>query len=215
MRKGTKPYFITLEGIEGSGKTTQIANIISFFEDHGLAIVATREPGGTEIADKIRHILVESHGEPVAPLAELFLYNAARIQHLAHVIRPALAKGKIVVCDRFADATIAYQAYGRQLPLGMVTQVDAWATANLLPDLTYLLDCAPETGLERSLARIEQEGSRESRFEEEDLAFHERVREGYLELARHQKDRFIVIDASQEPDQVRDAICADLAKRFE
>ena len=215
MRKAAKPYFITLEGIEGSGKTTQLANIIEYLDKRGLAAVSTREPGGTEIADKIRHILVESHGEPVDPVAELFLYNAARVQHLLHVIRPALAKGKIVVCDRFTDSTVAYQHYGRGLDLGMVTQVNAWATQGLTPDLTYYLDCEPKLGLNRSQARLHKDGSRESRFEAESLAFHTRVRTAFLDLARRQKNRFVVIDASLEPEQVRESILQDLAKRFE
>jgi dTMP kinase len=214
MRKTAKPYFITLEGIEGSGKTTQLANIIDYLDHRGLAAVSTREPGGTEIADKIRHLLVESHGEPVDPLAELFLYDAARVQHLLHVIRPALAKGKIVVCDRFTDSTIAYQHYGRGLDLGMVTQVNSWATNGLKPDLTYYLDCEPEIGLARSRERLNKDASPENRFEAESLDFHTRVRTGFLELAQRQKNRFVVIDASQNPEEVHDAIVVDLDRRF-
>lgn len=214
MRKSAKPYFITLEGIEGSGKTTQLANIIEYLDQKGLAAVSTREPGGTEIADKIRHILVESHGEPVDPVAEVFLYNAARVQHLLHVIRPALAKGKIVVCDRFTDSTVAYQHYGRGLDLGMVTQVNAWATQGLTPDLTYYLDCEPQIGLTRSQKRLDKEESPETRFENEAIEFHQRVRTGFLDLARRQKNRFVVIDAGKDVEPVWAAIEADLESRF-
>lgn len=202
MRKRTKPCFITLEGTEGSGKSSQLGRIVEFFQERGEAVIATREPGGTEIADQIRRILVEAHGETLEPMAELLLYNASRIQHLSHVVRPALAEGKTVLCDRYTDATIAYQAYGRQLPLGTVGQINDWATGGLKPDLTLLLDCDPKIGIERSMNRLQAEASRETRFEEEALAFHQRVRKGYLELADHQKDRFAIIDANSTPDDV-------------
>ena len=214
MRKLAAPCFITLEGIEGSGKTSQIANITEFFGQRGIPIQATREPGGTEIADRIRRLLVEPHTEPLEPMAELLLYSAARNQHVARVIQPALAAGQIVLCDRFTDSTIAYQHYGRGIDLGTVTQVNAWATDGLSPDLTVYLDCDPEIGLERSKDRLDKADSPETRFEAESLEFHNRVRTGFLELARHQKDRIVVIDAAAEPATVAAQIQAELAKRF-
>jgi len=215
MRKLTKPYFITLEGVEGSGKSSQIDSIIKYLEGRGVEVLATREPGGTELADKIRRLLVEPHQEPLKPLAELLLYNAARLQHVTQVLRPALNAGRSVVCDRYTDATVAYQAYGRQLPLGQVTQVNEWATEGLHPDLTFLLDCPPALGLERSRARLQAESSQETRFETEELVFHERVRAGYLELAERQKERFVIIDASQTSDQVSTALLQTLEERLE
>lgn len=202
MRKLPKPYFITLEGIEGSGKTSQIANIINYFSEKGESVVASREPGGTEIADQIRKILVEQQSEPMEPMAELLLYNASRAQHLSQVIRPALEEGRTVICDRFTDATVAYQAYGRRLHLGTVKQINDWATGGLTPNLTLLLDCPAEIGLERSRVRLSMEGSLEGRFEAETLKFHENVRNGYLEIAARQKERMVVIDASRTEDEV-------------
>ena len=206
MRKLSRPYFISLEGVEGAGKTSQLANIIDFFTKKDISVIATREPGGTELADRIRKILVEPQREALDPLSELLLYNAARVQHLRDVIRPALAEGQSVICDRFTDATIAYQAYGRELPLGQVKQICDWATDGLEPDLTFLLDCPPAEGLARSRQRLAAEGSEEGRFEEEALAFHERVRQGYLEIAARQKDRMHVIDATQEPATVSEQL---------
>lgn len=214
MRKLTKPYFLTIEGVEGAGKTSQVSNIISYFEKRGDELLATREPGGTYVADQIRTLLVESHGENLEPLSELLLYNAARIQHLKRVVRPALAAGQSVLCDRYTDATVAYQAYGRELSLGTVSQINDWATAGLMPDLTLVLDCPPDIGLARSKARLAQEGSQEDRFEEEALAFHERVRQGYLELAEHQKERMVVIDATPSADEVTEAIHKVLEARL-
>ncbi len=215
MRKLSKPCFITLEGVEGAGKSSQVANIIKYFEDSGDSILATREPGGTLIADEIRRLLVESHDEPLAPLAELLLYNASRVQHLQQCIRPALAAGSSVLCDRYTDATVAYQSYGRHLSLGTVTQLNELATDGLTPDLTLLFDCPPELGLARSKSRLAAEASREDRFETEALAFHERVRAGYLEIAARQKDRMFIIDASQDATEVWEQIQKVFTDRIE
>jgi dTMP kinase len=215
MRKLSKPVFITIEGIEGSGKTSQIANIIHYFAEKGESVTASREPGGTEIADQIRKILVEPHQETLEALAELLLYNAARVQHLTQVIQPSLSDGQTVICDRFTDATIAYQAYGRKLPLGTVTQINDLATGGLNPDLTFLLDCTPEIGLERSLTRLAMEKSPEGRFEAEALSFHKSVRNGYLEIAARQKDRIVVIDATGTENEIWEAIKKVLDERID
>ncbi|MDD2335404.1 MAG: dTMP kinase, partial [Geobacteraceae bacterium] len=160
-------YFITFEGIEGCGKSTQ-ADILSreLQVETGCQVVATREPGGCPIANKIRAILLDADNSALVPLAELLLYAAARAQHMAEVIRPALAEGKIVLCDRFTDATTAYQGYGRSLDLALIENLAQLATGGLTPDLTILLDCPEEVGISRAMARINAtSGAREERFE--------------------------------------------------
>lgn len=166
----------------------------------------TREPGGTKLADRIRQLLVETQAEALEPTAELLLYNAARCQHLARVIRPALAAGQVVVCDRFADATVAYQGHGRGLSLEMIAQLNRWSCGDLQPDLTLLLDCEPQQGLARSIARLEQQDSKEGRFEKEALDFHRRVRSGYLKIAKQEPNRVVVIDANKSVGEVFAAI---------
>jgi dTMP kinase len=191
-------YFITLEGIEGCGKSTQ-AELLSreLHAETGCQVVATREPGGCPIANKIRAILLDADNRELVPLAELLLYAAARAQHVAEVIRPALAEGKIVLCDRYTDATTAYQGYGRALDLPLIENLAQLATGGLTPDLTILLDCPEEVGLKRAMARINaSSGAREERFEQESLRFHHAVREGYLKLAAAHPDRFIVVDGT-------------------
>ena len=191
-------YFITLEGIEGCGKSTQ-AELLSreLHAETGCQVVATREPGGCPIANKIRAILLDADNRALVPLAELLLYAAARAQHVAEVIRPALAEGKIVLCDRYTDATTAYQGYGRALDLPLIENLAQLATGGLTPDLTILLDCPEEVGLKRAMARINaSSGAREERFEQESLRFHHAVREGYLKLAAAHSDRFIVVDGT-------------------
>lgn len=214
MRKLAKIRFLTLEGIEGSGKTTQLSNIIQWLEGRGLPAFATREPGGTELADRIRTLLVENHSEALEPAAELLLYNAARIQHLRERVHPALEDGKIVVCDRFTDATVAYQAYGRGLPLNTVEEINRLATGGLTPDLTFLFDLEPAHGIGRSIKRIQETGSPEDRFEQEDLSFHERVRSGYLEMAKREPDRIVVIDANRPAEEVFTSIKNILEERL-
>ena len=191
-------YFITLEGIEGCGKSTQ-AEILSraLHAETGSQVVMTREPGGCPIANKIRAILLDADNRALVPLAELLLYAAARAQHVAEVIRPALAEGKIVLCDRYTDATTAYQGYGRALDLSLIENLAHLATGGLTPDLTILLDCPEEVGLKRAMARINAScGAREERFELESLRFHHAVREGYLKLAAAHPERFIVVDGT-------------------
>ena len=214
MRNLTKAQFITLEGIEGSGKTTQLSNIIKYLENNGHSVLATREPGGTEVADRIRTLLVESGSEPLEPASELLLYNASRCQHVMQRIRPALQEGKIVVCDRFTDATVAYQAYGRGLSLEWVEQVNHSATDGLEPNLTLLFDIEPETGLKRSLDRLHKANSKEDRFEQEALSFHQKVRQGYLELAKRFPERIVVIPATEATEIVWQKVEAILVERL-
>ncbi len=209
--------FITLEGIEGSGKTTQLKHIEAFFVRRGLETVMTREPGGTVVGEKIRAVLLNPDIEKMAPLTELFLYEADRIEHLEKTIRPALAAGKIVVCDRFFDATVVYQGYGRGLELEMIENLHRVILEDLRPDLTILFDLAPEIGLERAWSQV-RGGSRsgkEMRFEKEKLAFHRDIREGYLTIARQEPERFVIVDADRDEQQVRDAVIGLLEERFD
>ena len=211
--------FITLEGIEGAGKTTQARRILEYMEFRGYECVATREPGGTGIGAQIRAILLHSEHVTLAPLAELLLYEADRAQHLARLIGPALEAGKCVVCDRFYDATTAYQGYARGLSLDFINALHAQILGDLEPDLTLLFDLPAETGLSRAKARLHQlnNTSQEGRFEAEDLAFHQKVRHGYLSLAKESPERFGIVNAEAMPDQVweqtRELLAKFLAQR--
>lgn len=196
--------FITLEGIEGSGKTTQIPLIVAFLEARGHACVVTREPGGTPIGEKIRAILLDPASKDIDPLAELLLYTADRLQHVKAMVYPLLAAGKTVVCDRYFDATVAYQGFARGLDIGLINGLHKMMVDDLKPDVTVLLDLPVELGLSRAWKQIGN-GSRtglETRFEEETMNFHEKVRAGYLELARREPQRFHVVDASGDEKQV-------------
>ena len=188
-------FFITLEGIEGSGKTTQLLRLHEHFRTLGHKVVVTREPGGCRISDLIRSLLLDPGNDMMAPHAELLLYSASRAQHVAEFIMPALQQGKIVLCDRFADATTVYQGVGRGLDMAQIEVINRFASRGLVPDLTLLLDYPVEEGLHRARLRnhsgnLESEG----RFELESVDFHRRIRQGYLDLAAAD-ERFRVIDA--------------------
>ena len=211
--------FITLEGIEGSGKTTQIQTIVRVLTDAGLDCLTTREPGGTPIGSQIRSVLLNPDNRALAPTAEMLLYMADRVQHLDTVIRPALSAGKVVVCDRYFDATLVYQGYARGLDRDMINRLHQLSCSGLMPDFTLLLDLPPEIGLDRAWSRIHSDDAhaRESRFEAEALAFHQRVRDGYLDLARREPQRFVIIDAAPDAAAVGDQIeaaLADLIKKW-
>ena len=196
--------FITLEGIEGSGKTTQIGQLAEFLEDRGIECVTTRQPGGTVIGENIRSILLDPANSALEPLAELLLYMADRAQHINELIRPALKNGKTVVCDRYFDATLAYQGFARGLNIELIGQLHQLLFDDLKPDVTLLLDLSPQVGLKRAWQQLSngQRSGDESRFEAEAVAFHKKVRAGYLELARLEPERFRIIDASRTRDQV-------------
>ena len=179
-----------VEGIEGSGKSTLLSGLVAHLKAAGIASVATREPGGTPLGNRLRATFVEP-GLAIDPLAEAFVINASRAQHVAQIIEPALGDGRWVVCDRYAAATLAYQGFGRGLDLGTLRMLAAIATRGRMPDLTLLIDIAPEVSRERVRARAAQSGQPIDRVEREDDAFHARVREGYLALARD--DATIVI----------------------
>lgn len=196
--------FITLEGIEGSGKTTQICRLVKFLEARGIECIATRQPGGTLIGENIRSILLDPANSALEPLAELLLYMADRAQHINELIRPALKKGKTVICDRYFDATLVYQGFARGLSIELIGQLHQLLFDDLKPDVTLLLDLPPQVGLERAWQQLNngQRSGDESRFEAEAVAFHEKVRAGYLELARLEPQRFRIIDAAQTQNQV-------------
>jgi dTMP kinase len=199
--KGT---FVTFEGIEGSGKSTQIVLLANHLKTSGRQVVLTREPGGTPIGDDVRKILLNPANTALDAKAELLLYAASRAQHLREIILPALAAGAIVLCDRFSDATLAYQGYGRGLDIEMIRSLNRMVTAGMRPDLTVLFDIDAASGIARAHGRNRNRGlEAEARFENEEIAFHERVRQGYLALTRQEPDRIKVVDASPSPEEVQ------------
>ncbi|QEM68410.1 dTMP kinase [Geobacter sp. FeAm09] len=209
-------YFITFEGIEGCGKTTQIRLLAERLKAAGRHVTLTREPGGCAIADQIRSILLDAGNRAMLPHAELLLYAAARAQHVGEVVKPALDGGNVVLCDRFTDATIAYQSSGRGIDRGTVDTLNSLACGGVRPDLTVLIDCDPAQGLERARRRIEaSSGPREERFELEALAFHQRVRDGYLALAAGEPHRFLIVDGSGSVERIAAAITPQVSSRLE
>lgn len=208
--------FITLAGIEGSGKTTQIKRISEFLDLAGQPHIITREPGGTEIGKKIRAILLDPESKGLSPKAELFLYAADRAHHIETVIQPALKKGNYVICDRFMDCTTAFQGYGRQIDLTLIERIHDIVLSGFKPDITFLLDIDPEKGLKRAISDIESGGRsvKESRFEKESLSFHAKVRDGYLCLSKKDPSRFVVIDASGSIDKVSEEIIKAIKQKI-
>lgn len=203
--------FITLEGPDGSGKTTQARLLAEWLRDQGYQVVLTREPGGTDIGDQIRGVLHDLRNTAMDPRTEILLYSASRAQHVAQLIRPALAAGKIVISDRYADSTLAYQGYGRGLDLETLQVITAFATVGLAPDLTLHLDIPPQAGLERR-----QVGGNEwNRLDAEGLEFHQRVRAGFLELARREPERWVTIDATRPVEEVQAEIRALVKARLD
>jgi len=206
--------FITFEGIEGCGKTTQIGLLTSYLETLHRPFLLTREPGGTEVGEKIRKILLSTENIRIEPMAELFLYATARIQHYHQIIKPALSEGKTVLCDRFADATLAYQGFGRGLDLAWIEEIHVRAMENVKPYITFLLDLPVEVGLKRALKRMESHVVKEDRFEREALDFHRRVRDGYLILARRDPQRIILLDGMKDEQTLHREIVSHLPSGF-
>ncbi len=210
MMAPVRGLFITLEGPEGSGKTTQAALLYEWLLAQGHAALRTREPGGTRIGERIRAVLHDPAHTEMAAQAEILLYSAARAQLVAEVIRPALAAGQLVLCDRYFDSTYAYQGYGRGLSLDVLREVTRFATGGLIPDLTLYLDISPAEGLQRRV----KGGGEINRLDRETLAFHERVRAGYLELARQEPSRWVRIDAGGAIADVQEMLRTRLAARL-
>lgn len=200
--------FITFEGPEGSGKSTQIRLLAEFMRARGLSVEVVREPGGTPIGDQVRHVLHDTANTAMSPEAEVLLYSASRAQLVSQRIRPSLAAGRIVLCDRYADSTMAYQGYGRGLDLGMLAALTEIATGGLKPDLTLLLDLDVSAGLSRRRVR----GEEMNRLDLEAVAFHERVREGYRLLANADPERWVRVQADRPVDvvaaDIREAVLA-------
>ena len=207
--------FVTFEGIEGSGKTTQIRRLRKDLKERGLSCLVTREPGGTAIGKQIRTILLDQRHKSIRPKTELFLYLADRCQHVADKIQPALNRGDWVICDRFWDATLVYQGWARGLNLKTLEKLRPLVLNSLFPDLTFLLDCPVAIGLPRAWKRIQRSAQslRESRFEEEALDFHEKIRQGYLFLARREPQRFRVLDANHSPEKIHQEIQRHLFRK--
>ena len=203
--------FITLEGPEGSGKTTAVDAACKALEGMGYQIVRTREPGGTPIAEQIRNVILDKANTSMDPRTEALLYAASRRQHLVEKVWPALKEGKIVVCDRYLDSSLAYQGGARGLGVENVLNVNLFATENTWPDLTLLFDIKPEVGL----ARIASNASREvNRLDLEKIEFHNKVRETFLALAKRYPDRYVIIDASKSQEEVADMTLKVILERL-
>ncbi|KAB2953009.1 dTMP kinase [Heliorestis acidaminivorans] len=196
-----KGILLTFEGADGAGKTTQLELLATFFQSRGREVIKTREPGGTVVSESIRQLLLDPAMHSMVSSTELLLYEAARAQLVSEVIKPALESGKVVLCDRFTDSTLAYQGYGRGLDRKIIEKLNDLATGGLKPDKTILLDLHPELGLQRVQLKRGAD-----RLEQEDLLFHLRVREGFLDIADQDRARFIVISAEEDAQQVHQKI---------
>lgn len=202
MKKG---FFITLEGPDGSGKSTQIEYLRRFFEENEIECVFTREPGGTHIGEELRKIILDKSNSEMCDMAEALLYAASRAQHVEELIKPALMEGKVVVCDRFIDSSIAYQGYGRNLG-DSVRVINEYAVAGCMPDVTFLMKLPPAVGK----SRISEDS--QDRLEMEKIEFHNRVYEGYLNIANHYADRFVCVDASRDKEAIRQDLIGTVAE---
>jgi dTMP kinase len=201
--------FITFEGIEGSGKTTHVELLSNHLQEKGYRVVKTREPGGTPVGEALRKVLLMKDLH-VAPLTELFVFLASRAQHVQEVISPALDEGKVVLCDRFVDASYAYQGYGRGMDLGIIETLNRLVTKGVRPNLTILLDCSVEVGLGRKSA----DGSLD-RFEKEELSFHRKIRNAYLELAEDDPKRYVVLNGHGDMTKTQAIIREKVEKLLE
>ena len=202
--------FITLEGPEGGGKSTQAKRLVDHLQAQGHEVLLTREPGGTEIGDQIRQVIMSLENKSMSPEAEFLLFSASRAQVVRELIEPQLERGGIVVCDRFYDSSLAYQGYGHELDLELLRTITGFVSGGLVPDLTFLLDLTSELGLERR-----KHDGRWNRLDDYDLAFHERVREGYHRLAELDPDRWAQINAAQTEDEIQEQIRETVARRLD
>lgn len=191
--------FITFEGLEGAGKSTQAELLYKHLQREGYPVRWTREPGGTPVGEAVREVLLDVRNKDTTPLAEVFLFAASRTQLVEQLIRPQLGEGTIVVCDRFYDATLAYQGFGRGIPPNQIRDINDMCSWGVRPDLTFLLDIEPARGLDRVRVRAQDTATPMDRFESADLGFLERVREGYLQIAADEPARFRVLDGSLDP----------------
>ena len=207
--------FLTFEGMEGCGKSTQCTKLVEHFVRQGHDVLRTLEPGGSRLGKELRRILLDPANDDLCSSSELFLYLADRAQHVASVIRPAMEDGRTVVCDRFADSTVVYQGYGRGLEPSLLHQLNDVAVQGVWPDVTILLDVDPEVGLKRALTRNmrDNKAATEGRFEAESMGFHTRVREGYLTWAALHRSRFLVVDANRDPEAVFASILRGLEEK--
>jgi len=189
---------ITFEGGEGSGKTTQSQILYNALKEKGFDVTKTREPGGTKFAEIIREILVRGESNKINNISELFLFAAARADHVQKVIKESLKDNKIVICDRFIDSTLAYQGYAGRLDLDLVEEVNKISIGEIYPDLTFILDIDPTQGIERALG----ENNKETRFEEKDIIYHEKIRDGYMKIARNNPNRCVVINGTNDIERI-------------
>ena len=210
-------FFITFEGIEGCGKTTQVSLLKDFLENRSYRVVTTREPGGTKIGDAIRKIVLDPGNADIDIKTELLLYQASRAQLIKDVIKPSLEQGCIVLCDRFTDATLAYQGYAQGISRDLINNLNQFATDTLIPDFTVLIDCPVELGIKRAKDRNDtrRQTVSEDRFEEKSIAFHQKVRLGYLQIAEQHSARFHIVDGRDDPSAVHQDIRLTLLKKME
>jgi dTMP kinase len=206
--------FITFEGPDGSGKTTQAQLLYEYLQERGYPVFLTREPGGTGIGDQIREVLHSLENTEMLPQTEILLYSASRAQLVGQIIRPHLARGEIVLCDRYADSTLAYQGYGHGLDLQVLQVITTFATGGLKPDLTIYLDIDVEEGLRRKLAAYKAGEAEWNRMDQQEIAFHRRVREGYLQMAAAEPERWVIIEAAQLEDVAQQAIRAKVEAKL-
>lgn len=202
--------FITFEGPDGSGKTTQISLLATYLEQQGFSVVTTREPGGTRIGDQIRDCLHDVRNVEMSASAEILLYSASRAQLVREIIRPALSAGSVVLCDRYADSTIAYQGYGRGLDLDDLHYITRFATDELVPDITFLLDLDARDGINRRTTG----GEEMNRMDLQEASFYRRVREGYQALAAAEPDRWVTVDANRDVDEIQRDIRSAVSERL-
>jgi dTMP kinase len=211
-----KGLFITLEGPDGAGKTTQVKKIANWLLEQGLPHVVTREPGGTSISDAIRTILLNPENEEMQYQTEVLLYAASRAQHVREKITPALDNNMIVLCDRFVDASIAYQGYGLEMPLADIQSINKFATGGLVPHRTYLIDLPPDVGRQRLEARMGKQADPQlDRIEQKQISYHQRVREGFRRINNDNRDRILLIDGAQGEEDIFKVIKADLERLLE